>query len=1305
MWYNKFMYFVFALLFISIAFPVSADGPRSALDQDPSVDFSVKQSPQGPALPASAAKDGEPSDDQPASALPEAQSSYVYDLKKLIIKSRENIKRVNEKIKEQAVVKRNQKREERAREYYQRGLQLSEEGRLDEAREYFEKAVRITDHPEMMNYIKKSEFRLKAQETALKREQQQQLKQQEWQEQSRQQEAQQNYEEAVRLYREKKFREAKDQFEHVEELAADYKAARSYLRLLDQDIIKVEALQQKQQKAEMEHQQKETEAARQKEKEVWKKEIERKETERRDQVNRQAQDVYEEAVALYKEKKFAGAKKKFQDVEWVIPDYKAARGYLNRIDKDIALEQKRVEAEKIKALAQQRWEEEVTRRKQEAEEKRSAQQKETMRRKQLEEEAGFIYQAAVTLFDKKLYDDALEKFNDIEKTMPGFKSGRVYIARIKQLKEDQKRREEELAAAEARRKVLAEEKAKNDAESERQRRIEAQARERRRQLEQDTEALYSVAVDLLNQNKLEESKIKFAEADAKIPGYKKARDYLRQADIKIERNKYAGELEAKRRKIMAEVQQKIAAAKAAKPVQIENAVREANIVAQEKKAAQEKAAQEKAAREKVAQEKKAAQEKAIQEKKAQARESRAKAAQAAKAVKPVFAPAKIKIVPAPAHPPAPVKAVAPAAPVKPVSLSKEDQIKQARAIAELAQKSSLLYQKIASLADDRRIAPAKKKMAQVEQVFHDLKAKKEILLRQMREEEERNRQREIKKREEEARANAQKAYDEAIVLLRNRQFDRAKVKFLDLEHGVPGFKSTRRYLSNLDEDRKGAEREAVLERTRTEEKRFKALEEKRRAEEILRKAAEEDRRRKLEAAQEMEIQGLVDKAAILNNDILRLSKLNDFEAAKGKFDELEKVLGSLQTLKQSMGDQPQKKARDIKVEELRKKEKTFILARQKGEARDKIRRNAVVKSIPKKVKGTVRPVKDNGARTRVLEEKRRGDFIAEQVRRQRLANLLQEKERARQRELTKGLERQKILAEEQRQKDRLRMETLRFQERQRQRLEQGRQRMEAARKKQEETFQFRKVGNSRDRSLRKVPAPVPVKTGAKPLIKKIPGPVVSPVDASGQRQAQIDFSNKRKEYLDKKYKQEQARKENQEREAREEKLRQELKQKQDQAARENEEKAKAEREAQERRKKLEAERQAIRQKLVEGVKAMYQEAMRLYKAGNYTASGAKFQDIEDILPDYKHARSYIQKSRQRQSIKPPAAPPALPLAEAVAPQTAVSSADNSKKPGSQPVPEMRQPADGKKNGAREVKSASRDKAIARTLDIFDPNVP
>lgn len=417
------------IVFTSIAL---AENPPSALNANPSsIPTQIQNQTKDPTRAdevKTTASEGKPVE----------PSSYIYDLQKLIVKSRVNIKRVNEKIKEEAVLKRNQQREERARQYYEKGIQLSEEGKLEQAREYFEKAIRITEHPEMAHYIKESVRRLKTQESALKKEEQQHLRELKEDEKNHLQETETAYQEAVSLYHQKKFRAAKDGFEHVDEMYPDYKATRSYLKIVDQDIITGEALGAKQQQKEMERQQQEAEIARQKEKKAWRSEIETKEKGRKGQLREQADVAYGEAMRLYKDKKYKKAKEKFQEVEWVMPDYKATDKYLKRIDKDIEREQKQIDQENARALERQRWQEVVTKGK-------MGEQKKKADRQQLEDQAKFLYQPAVALFNKKRMDEAWEKFNEIEKIIPNYKSTHSYMDRIlkdhpekaKQLKEQE----------------------------------------------------------------------------------------------------------------------------------------------------------------------------------------------------------------------------------------------------------------------------------------------------------------------------------------------------------------------------------------------------------------------------------------------------------------------------------------------------------------------------------------------------------------------------------------------------------------------------------------------------------------------------------------------------------------------------------------------------------------------------------------------------------------------------------------------------------------------------------------------------
>ena len=62
---------------------------------------------------------------------------------------------------------------------------------------------------------------------------------------------------------------------------------------------------------------------------------------------------------------------------------------------------------------------------------------------------------------------------------------------------------------------------------------------------------------------------------------------------------------------------------------------------------------------------------------------------------------------------------------------------------------------------------------------------------------------------------------------------------------------------------------------------------------------------------------------------------------------------------------------------------------------------------------------------------------------------------------------------------------------------------------------------------------------------------------------------------------------------------------------------------------LEARREAIRKQLEDGLEAMYQEALRLYKRGDYTAAADKFKDVRDIIPGYKRSEQYMDEARQK----------------------------------------------------------------------------
>lgn len=452
-----------------------------------------------------------------------AQSSYVYDLKNLIKKSRENIRNVNGKIKEQAVIKRNQQREDKAREYYEQAQKLTEEGRLEEARQLYDKAIRITEHPEMQYYIKDSVARTKAQTSALKKEEAEAERRLTEEEKSGLERVEGTYQAGVSLYKQLKFREAKTEFESVEEIYPGYKAVRSYLQIIEQDIVQSDQTAMKEQKKEIERQQKDLSIASLREKEQWRKEIEKKEQARVEQLKKQAEGVYAEAMQLYQERKYAASKEKFQEVEWVVPDYKATRGYLTRIDRDIDAERLRGSSVREQELEKQRWQETLETRKQEEIRKKALSLREKERLGQLADEAEFVYVAAVALFEKNLLAQAKEKFTEVEGIYPEYKSTRSYLGKIELTLVGEKERVEALKRNSEEQKIWEEEMNRKKAEKEAfQVRVE------------EADSFYNEASALYKTGRLIEAKEKFLQVDARVPDYKSTRALLKRIDEDIE---------------------------------------------------------------------------------------------------------------------------------------------------------------------------------------------------------------------------------------------------------------------------------------------------------------------------------------------------------------------------------------------------------------------------------------------------------------------------------------------------------------------------------------------------------------------------------------------------------------------------------------------------------------------------------------------------------------------------------------------------------------------------------------------------
>src|SRR3989304_7505339 len=183
----------------------------------------------------------------------------------------------------------------------------------------------------------------------------------------------------------------------------DHKDTRSYLMVIEQEI-------QKEQQAIIEHKLKEEAITREKEKEAWRKQLEAKENQRQDELQKQAGDLYDQAVKLYKVRQFETAKEKFKEVEWMYPGFRATLKYLSHIDDDIKNEKKRLEREQERSKVVHVQEEQLNKERQEGLKVKQARDEENARVKRLKDEADFVYNAAVSLYDKGLFKQAREKF-------------------------------------------------------------------------------------------------------------------------------------------------------------------------------------------------------------------------------------------------------------------------------------------------------------------------------------------------------------------------------------------------------------------------------------------------------------------------------------------------------------------------------------------------------------------------------------------------------------------------------------------------------------------------------------------------------------------------------------------------------------------------------------------------------------------------------------------------------------------------------------------------------------------------------
>ena len=331
--------------------------------------------------------------------------------------------------------------------------------------------------------------------------------------------------------------------------------------------------------------------------------------------------------------------------------------------------------------------------------------------------------------------------------------------------------------------------------------------------------------------------------------------------------------------------------------------------------------------------------------------------------------------------------------------------------------------------------------------------------------------------------------------------------------------------------------------------------------------------------QQASLKELAQKASGINDDIIRLSKEQDYEGMKAKFTELENTVTALTTLKDEMSKAKDRRLREKQLARESARQRADMLKSQEREDRqirayysvqplkeyrpvlsiqpndaDHYRRREIMQeqntlfsegvdryehkkyTQAKLLFGELADQHDRRAeawlkkvdraitqqllKSEESEERERTAFIADQLKAQRELIIIQERERQRQKRLTEELERQKRLYEDDRLLQLRKEEAMKVQERERQSQEAKRLRLERESEKQQEMLRFHKI-----KIVIKQPQKLQTKIvpKAQPVVPTPPAPIPAapPALSHKQLQAQIDFSNKRKAFLDRKFKQEQ----------------------------------------------------------------------------------------------------------------------------------------------------------------------------------------
>jgi len=399
----------------------------------------------------------------------------------------------------------------KAEEYNQQAIGLFEDGRYAEAQELWEKAIHLTEHPRAA--------RLDLEVAA---EDQQSLESLEVLSMDESPEASfiaDKYQSGLSLLEQKEYGEAQRVFQEIDAVQPGYRNTKKYLVVIDELLREESAGQIGTDQQEYPSMAQESDNADidsklddRSEEAQLEEAVADAEQKLEEQIVERVEPTYQRALQQYKSKDYAEARRSFEEVQVLSPDYKLASKYLDGIDDDILNAQQQQEEE-------QRLTEERARRQDEQEFRKTVAAKEGNYQKELDGKAEEIYQQAIADFKDRKLEEAEDSFRKADAVVSGYKLTDKYLERIEQLRDDEARLQ---AEEESRRQALMEHAAEEDMN----RTIEESERLRQQELRERTEVAYQGARTYYGQWDLAKALASFSEVERISPDYRSVRKYL-----------------------------------------------------------------------------------------------------------------------------------------------------------------------------------------------------------------------------------------------------------------------------------------------------------------------------------------------------------------------------------------------------------------------------------------------------------------------------------------------------------------------------------------------------------------------------------------------------------------------------------------------------------------------------------------------------------------------------------------------------------------------------------------------------------